>query len=376
MDSLHPPRHIHKVLLSAPCHFTGEFSSPELLLTHAWQSMGGKGPPEILDPRSPHYRSFFLFSFKTSEEEAKPKVGPVPHYEHVGNIACAFLSVLFGKYFNNHGFVETVGHFTVPWIEVSRPLKYKILPPYSDGPRKNLPVKLELNQFSMLAPLFVENETVNPSDFWIAYTASRFYLQALRFLEDQPDLAYLNLITAGEVLADSQTFTDPEIFDPGTLHLLDKVKTALGENDFSKIRERLFQIRKRFALTLQRLVCPGFFDVTECQHANGALKKDDFEKRLKAAYDLRSLYTHAGVEFGEWITIAAHHGYEIMPGEPVVQSKELKAALKDAPTFTGLERVLRCCILRFIHSKVLKLDPMFPAEHTKPAFPGAILGRM
>jgi len=77
------------------------------------------------------------------------------------------------------------------------------------------------------------------------------------------------------------------------------------------------------------------------------LKSDDFEQRIGAAYDLRSMYTHTGVPFGNWIR-PDNRAEDVQLGNPVVGDKEYARVLARAPRFCGLERVIRYSILKLM----------------------------
>ena len=68
------------------------------------------------------------------------------------------------------------------------------------------------------------------------------------------------------------------------------------------------------------------------------------EEHLDAAYRLRNLRLHEGASFGS----AVNTGYpdSFVPGELRVPDKRVRDATKDAPTFVGLERLMRYAILK------------------------------
>ncbi|ARJ25311.1 hypothetical protein B7492_29890 (plasmid) [Bacillus mycoides] len=45
----------------------------------------------------------------------------------------------------------------------------------------------------------------------------------------------------------------------------------------------------------------GFYKHTEALNPIGRLSKDNIEQNIKSAYDLRNLYAHTELEFGEYI---------------------------------------------------------------------------
>jgi len=69
---------------------------------------------------------------------------------------------------------------------------------------------------------------------------------------------------------------------------------------------------------------------------------------IGAAYDLRSRYVHTGGSFGNWISLSLGGiNHEVPFGKPVVEDEEFEKILAIAPTYVGLERVVRYCLLTF-----------------------------
>ncbi len=139
---------------------------------------------------------------------------------------------------------------------------------------------------------------------------------------------------------------------------LEIIETQIDNGDIiaKRIRNRLFQVRKRHNLTIQKLLTSDFFANSESTSEFFSLTIEGFTKRINAAYDLRSLYVHTGTEFGPWLTIGMRDNYEINLGQPVIKDKTLKKLIQDCPTLFGLERIMRYCLLRFIHLHGCKID--------------------
>jgi hypothetical protein len=68
-----------------------------------------------------------------------------------------------------------------------------------------------------------------------------------------------------------------------------------GEAVVRKLQGRMRQIKRAYVLTLTRLLKDSFLDASECKEQYGRLRKEDIEKRLKGAYDLRSQYVREPV---------------------------------------------------------------------------------
>jgi hypothetical protein len=188
-----------------------------------------------------------------------------------------------------------------------------------------------------------------------AFTAGRFYQEALHLFARDVELAYISLVNAGEVLVGGLEFSEEELFDPDFLRLLRRIEEKMGGDALRQIRSRLFQVRRRFFIGLKRLVSPAFFDGYEGKHPFLAIRQENFEQRMAAAYDLRSRYLHAGTRFESWVRWAAQSDQEVVGGEPAYGDREWKTLIARIPNFFGLERVIRFALLRFIHQKIAQL---------------------
>ena len=124
----------------------------------------------------------------------------------------------------------------------------------------------------------------------------------------------------------------------------------------NQIKSRLFQIRRKYSLTLNNLLNKYFFSQTESSNKIASLSEDKIEQRIKASYDLRSRYVHTGLKFGNWITALNQHGHETIVGKPVVNDNDYQKLLMLTPTFGGLERIIRYCLLSFAHKYISKID--------------------
>ena len=190
----------------------------------------------------------------------------------------------------------------------------------------------------------------------------KFYMKTLQNFETNPEIAYLHLITVGEILANYFEYDENEILEQDDIKpVLNKMEASLCFNDkeIKIVTNRIFSIKKKFVITFNKLVNDKFFIVTEVLYNDwGKLTKENFEKCMKASYDLRSRYVHSGFNFGNYISL----NYGGMRGEILKRQinhpdKKLKKLLQKIPTFIGLERIVRYALLRFIHLEGFPLDP-------------------
>jgi hypothetical protein len=230
------------------------------------------------------------------------------------------------------------------------------LPFNNHKPRVDLGIQLGLGETARIEILFENNIDNKAAKFF--RTAGKFYLQALQTFENNPETAYLNLITCGEILSNYYEYDKDDLLDEEAINFLNVIETDLenGHKISNQIKSRLLQIKKKFLKTILSLLTDLFFENTESLQPFTALKKEGIKDRIAAAYDLRSRYIHTGIDFGEWVSSVSTNA-EIQTGTPVVSDKEFKVILAKAPTFLGLERIMRFCLLRFLQLQGIPVDP-------------------
>jgi len=360
-----PPKLTHYsqvLLLGTPVHFVGHLESDYFELTHAWPR-GHRGGWEA-NPQSPLYQAFFTVSFHNKERpEDQAKFVILPEFSYVSDYFAVFLSVFFGKRFQNLGFLETNGSRCVPDLGSIRTCRLRDALPFSSKARKDLGFELNLDSAKVMLPLFdlifreMDEKVTVSEHVELAFTAGRLYLQGLDLYEDDPELAYLSFVNAGEVLVSALSFSGKELYDSDTRKLLCNISRKAGAEAARAVRKKLFQVRRRFRMGLSRLVAPAFFEGNECKEDWAAMKVEDFGIRMNAAYDLRSKFLHSGVRFGTWATQLQHVNAERVSGKPAYGSAEWKELISRMPTVLALERVIRFCMLKFIHTRIAPLAP-------------------
>jgi len=354
---LHPPKNVTKCLISTPAEIAGEYESDDILITHAWPELMTPNARRTLVKPGPTHRRFLIGCLKTEEvADEDRRTGPIPNYHWFGDFLAVCLSVFFGKRFDHHGLVETQGMFCLPSYDSIRGIGVYNLPPYNSRPRTDLEIELNLTQLSMISELLHLKADRSAMDTF--FTAGNFYLRSLRIIEEQPEIAYVDLVTAGEILSNYFNYPDEQLLGEALLGLLDEIRNELphGDKKANRIRNRLYQVRRRYRLTLCNLLNANFFTRTESTHQSAALRKDEIEPSVLAAYDLRSRYVHTGERFGAWIHSLEHLHAEKQMGTPVVDDKGYQKVLVRAPTFIGLERIMRYCLLAFIHKELGHID--------------------
>ncbi|PFC85544.1 hypothetical protein CN272_20990 [Bacillus anthracis] len=353
---LKPDRTVHRFLISSPTRLVGEYISEDLVITHAWSS-----DPIIEHAiEGPFSRSYYMISIK--QENTMGLVGFVSRIEIEPIIV--YLSVLFGKRFDYHGPVQESGIFHVPNLGEQGHTKQFKQGFINHHPRANLSVPLNLENFQIMRPLLANSEIIS-----IFTAAGKFYLRALQTYETNPGNAYLDLITCGEILSNYFNFDDEKMYDEDLLKMFKKIEEQMddGTSVVKNIKQRLYQVKRRFTFTILDLLTPDFFEANEINEEHGthaSLTPDTIEKRIKVAYDLRSMYVHTGVQFGREISVPDN---EVPTGTWVTlegkEEKTLLKALNNAPTFKGLERIMRFCLLQFLQTNnIINLTELSQTE--------------
>ncbi len=63
------------------------------------------------------------------------------------------------------------------------------------------------------------------------------------------------------------------------------------------------------------------------------------------------------MNFGRWISLQlGGDNNEVQWGKPVIDDSELAKILIKSPTFIGMERIMRFCLLRFMHLNGVFID--------------------
>ncbi|MVT69940.1 hypothetical protein GPL21_33165 [Bradyrhizobium pachyrhizi] len=342
--SLRPNERIQKLLLSTPAHFVGQFESPSVLISLAWPpTQTGRtrwfgGNADSLN------RTAIALVFRTPvPSEPEPRI-VIPNYEGVGEFVASALSVLFGKRFDTHGPLEMSGYFGVPDLSsFLTPCSPRLR--HNDGQsRADRAVPLNLSEVGRIIGLIMESNKDNR--FAAFHSAAKFYRRALISVEDDVEGAYLNLITAGEIISNVHELNEDDVLDAEARDALNRVARLKpdGAELATFLRGRLRGVKRRFVSAITAMVDDSFFERTEADDRWTSFRKDDFQTRIAAAYDLRSRFVHSGYPFGGWIR---QPDWEVQGGKPVVSDKEMAKVLAKAPLFKGLERVIRYVLLSF-----------------------------
>jgi len=351
-----PRTDITKLLLSTPSHFVGQYENDVFRIVGANENTRVNAYTPKSDERI--YREYIEITVATPEYKKDTIV--IPDYSQLGENFCIALSVLFGKRFDSHGLIQQHGWPYVPSVESNHKIYNKNLCFNSVNIRADYHIALSLENIKYIENVLFEHNgdiAEAQSTFWYA---GRFYIQAIRIVEESPELAFLSLITAGEILASHFKYPIEELLDENTKQLLEKLKShgEDGEKLHKIVSSKLMGISESFCKFIIDCLDSGFFNRTEAKYQYQKLSEPDIKQRLKAAYDLRSKFVHAGKSQHSWMSVNyLHNNEEVIHGNPAIIDKEIQKSIKRSPTFIGMERIIRYSLIKFlIHTGVIEND--------------------
>lgn len=343
-SSYHPDNTIQKALVSTPSRLTGEFAVDGLLVTHSW--------PPWEDLRRAVDRSlsraYFVIAFRTQPVTPQPGTA-VPDWGHSAEIICSLLTVLYGKRFDFHGSIENEGMYRTPDLSIVGQDCDPTLPFNSHQPRATATVPLNLTEISHVSHMIFssENQTVAT-----ILSACRFYMLALRIAEAEPEIAYLHLVTSGEILSRLTDLPIEDLMANSDVEDLETIASKVGAKFARRFRGRLSSIRRRFTLSLCVDLDAEFFANPEpsVSSLGTPFLHETVEDSVDAAYSLRSRFLHSGEHFGKWVEPRFWRHDLHVGGMPLTSSKEFSKVLQMAPKFVGLERLIRYRLRQSIDS--------------------------
>jgi len=358
---------IHKFLISAPCYFVGEYKSSFIDIESVLPSK--ESSFRIWDNihPSPYSRNFLMLKFNADE----PDDNEIKNFFSyiLPKRLCILLAVFYGKCITEYGFIESGGKYWMPEIANIGPNRYYYIPPFNQLARKDLgdltisPSGWHLlDKISLLQTLLgILQDNCEFND--IFFTAGSFYLHSLQTVNVEPEIAYIDLISCGEVLSnyDGFNFNENELLPEELLEQFGKLESKCGDIlNVQSFKNYFRSIKRRFVMTLTGLLNNYYFE-----NENNDLPADKYIKReylnriskeraqqhIKYSYDLRSLYIHAGKAFAQYIIPFQNMISETRIGEVTndVGDSEYRKIVNNSLTYVGLERLTRFCLLRFIH---------------------------
>lgn len=350
---LKPAADVQKFLISASCHLGGRLDTPNFLIADAMPGLANRATHQRLRSAE-NARTVFTLVFRTNPEDQGGII--IPQYDWVAEQVCGYLSLFYGKRFDNHGAIENSGLFGLPDLRALDLYCDPRLPQNGNVPRNDFGHPLELERFEAMLPLLF-GQLARDTRIAPFRAAVKFYQQALWAAEHDLEIAYLHLISAGEILTASLELDEGSLIDAETRALLQRIEAEMDDGaKMSRIvRSKVRGIKRRFVLGLESLLDRAFFEQSPASHGFARLDAKGIAKRLGAAYDLRSRYVHTGQSFGGVVGPRGMDREEVQTGKPVHEDREFGRLLACAPTYIGLERILRYCLLRYLETLDLDL---------------------
>jgi hypothetical protein len=358
-----PDKHIQKALFSTTSQLADGYKTNDIFVAEAWAGLHDRSAT-LRTSEGPISRNAYVVAFRTPPHTGDGAGFIVPDHSYYADNFCNYLSVLFGKRFDSHGLLEGSGFFRLVNLTSMNVVCTSTLPHNSYKARADFSTELSLRQLARMSSLFA----FAPLDerFLRHFrTSAKFYAQALRAWEQDAEAAYLDLVTAGEVLSNFFEYDKYLLLDEEAKEMVALIRKHVpnGDDVAGKFASRLRAIKKRFVRTILNLVTADFFERTESTYGNGKFDSSTFERAIGAAYDLRSKHLHTGASFGFWVSRLTNGGNEeVQTSLPAVQDADLAKALARAPTLVGLERVIRFCLLHFAEQNGAYDSTVLPAS--------------
>jgi len=143
--------------------------------------------------------------------------------------------------------------------------------------------------------------------------AVRLYHQALLVIEDQPDIAYLNLVSSIETLCQDYVIEGMTLLqiDENLSNLVNSIEDKTMSNEIEKaiLRREKF-INKKFVAFIKEYTEESFW-IRNDRPEFGRINPDQFEEILKRIYKQRSKYLHTGEPFPKSIYFKPPAGAEM-----------------------------------------------------------------
>ena len=326
---LEPRKNIHKAIISTPSRIVGEYSNQSTLITPAIPLGKATIGYDIRNSRSVYVVA--------TKDRSYPVV---MDYSSKAELICSYLSLVYGKRFDYHGLIEHDGFYHMPNFSRFDERFDLELPFNSHAQRKCFPFSTDLTNFCFMEKM-MSGKGISKEFLYLFNAACKLYMQALRNAENEDETAYLNLVMAGEILSQ---------------HEMPKRKKSTSK-------------KEKFTTALSELVDDKFFSSTESNvydklHGFGFFERNgaDFKRHMRSAYELRNKYVHSGIPFGKWIR-PYNTCKDIHTGTPVVDDDIRQIVpgyaeiIKNAPTFIGLERTIRHCLLKMLENSDYSIQP-------------------
>lgn len=203
-------------------------------------------------------------------------------------------------------------------------------------------------------------EGFNPEFHLKFILAAKSYHLAIQMIEEQPDIAYLNLVSAIEILCQETEFKKPTLqeYDQNLYNLI--YNNIADEEIRNKISESILNkppyIKRKFVNFIINHVENSFWKYKNRpdKPVLGRINPDDLPELLEKIYDQRSRTLHNGEPFPIYIFIHPIMGGEIPVGSSIMFAgrKWMKEDYIPYPYF--FERLVRHVLINFLKRNQIK----------------------
>lgn len=360
-----PDPTVNKLLFSSPMQFYGMFDNENFYIHHAFSGLSNehlRSQQKAIHLANRHY---YVLLFQGEPTEKIGNTDRLNDYSPFANTILATFSVFFGKPFYSHGLIERCGLFHAPDMIWQQPLGDISLPPFTDNPRKNAGLPLNFTECKTMLALCDNSSNCGEKVAKLFHMGAHLYLRALKSYHQDPDSAYLDLVSCGEIISAffaKVKYSDKQLFSEEILKTFEHLKGKGVETRFiNLIRSQNRSIKKRFVLAINGLLNSRFFQNHETMDQPSSVPKNRIEDLLERTYDLRSERTHTGLDIRTYVKPFA--GDELARHGTGHKTRDTKYSMQ-CLSFTGLERITRFALLSLLHNhggvrvhSDLQLDP-------------------
>lgn len=180
--------------------------------------------------------------------------------------------------------------------------------------------------------------------------AAKLYHQALLLIEQQPDIAYLNLVSAIEVLSGKTEIKKPLLSDLDA-ELGELVQSVENEKLRSQIEQAILKRqpfhRRRFVAFILDHIEEDFW-LEEKRPEQGRIDRDDLGNLLRRIYDQRSATLHDGKPFPATVFHPPMMGAEIDFGDSIIVGEKAWESKDFVPYPQFFERLVNHVLKSFV----------------------------
>ncbi len=340
---------IFRFIISSPSRFVDNYVRKNIRIDHFWD-FNDSANLKIQQIENPFSRNYYVITLRRKQpKDENGKVKSYNMFKNDGNEVMMIMSVLFGKRFDFHGNLQSGNFLSKPNINNIIALDTYNWPFNSYKKRIDTNIDLKLSNLSLCKNIIDKIGRQRPKSHTTFFNASNLYCRALQNFDENPDLSYIDLVSAGEILTANFKMKEKYLYDESLKSIFSSIKDNCKDyiNIIDNLKSRLYQVRTRFANGLSTLLDDSFFLHTYSTNKQWSIQKENILTNLKYTYDLRSQLIHSGLEIGRVLNID-NLGAELFSVIPLGISKDNFKKLSKSLNFIGLERVIRYSLLKLI----------------------------